>query len=123
MDLRLKGYLIALMVGFLMSAGQLLFKAGSNDIHYDNIYSLAKSILSSPAVLAAIMLYALTILLWIFALKLLPLSIAYSITAIAFIVTPIFAHTIFQESYSANTLIGSLLIATGIITINAKVIS
>lgn len=118
MDLRVKGYLIAATVGFMMSAGQLLFKAGSHQIHYDSAYSLIKSVISTPAILSAITLYAATILLWIFALKLLPLSIAYSITAIAFIITPVFAYTLFQEHYSIHTLVGSLLIAIGIMTIN-----
>lgn len=120
MELKTNGVALAVLVGILMASGQLLFKAGSKSISFESPMLLVQSLVSSPIILTAISVYGLTILLWILALQTLPLSTAYPITALAFIVVPVLSHFTFNEPYSFNQLLGGALIFLGIVITTIK---
>ncbi len=103
-----------------MAAGQLLFKAGSKSISFESPLILAQSLISSPIILTAISVYGLTILLWILALQTLPLSTAYPITALAFIVVPALSHFVFNEPYDLAKFVGGSFIFLGILITSIK---
>jgi len=65
--------------------------------------------------LAALILYGLATLLWIWILQTVPLSIAYAFTSLAFILVPIVAHVVFGEALSIKYAIGCGLIVMGVI--------
>lgn len=106
---------LAILTAFSMASGQLLFKLGADRWRGDSIVQLIWSFLSSPHLMGAVCLYAITILVWIYVLKVLPLSIAYPLTALSYILVPVFSLVILGERVSINTLIGSGLIIAGII--------
>ena len=62
----------------------------------------------------AVFLYAITILAWIYVLKVLPLSIAYPLTALAYIIVPVMSYFLVGEKITVATIAGSLVIMLGI---------
>lgn len=113
------GYVLALTTAALMAIGQVLFKLGADKLKTETLSDLAISFFN-PYLIVAIVLYALTILIWIYVLKIMPLSVAYPITALAFIVVPILSSLILGEKLTLQTIIGSVLIIAGIATINLQ---
>lgn len=94
--------------------GQLLFKA----VAIRTSHSATVLDMWTIAMFAvAITLYALSTVSWVFALRLLPLSVAYAFFAISFIVTPIAAHLLFGERIGWGIVIGTILVASGLIAI------
>lgn len=101
-----------------MAIGQILFKLGADQLKAATLSGLFISILSNYYLAAAILLYATTILLWVYVLKTLPLSAAYPITALAFIIVPILSSVILGEKLTLQAAAGSLLIVSGIAVIH-----
>lgn len=111
---------LAILTAFSMASGQLLFKLGADKWRGDSVVQLIRSFLSSPYLMGAVFLYALTILVWIYVLKTLPLSIAYPLTALSYILVPVFSLVILGEKISINTMIGSGLIIAGVIVAHVQ---
>ena len=106
---------IAISTAVLMSIGQLLFKMGADQIQGSNLQSHIWQIISSPILIMACTLYALTILIWIWVLKHAPLSIVYPFTACAYIITPLLSYLIFDEKLNFQFIIGTAFLVLGII--------
>ena len=68
----------------------------------------------NPWIWAAGVLYGVAVILWVMILQKLPLSTAYPFVALSFVVVPLAAAVLFQESFSVRTLLGSVLILGGI---------
>ena len=64
--------------------------------------------------MVAIVLYAISTLAWIVALRTLPLSKAYLFLACGFILVPLGAHFIIDEPLSPRLVTGSILVALGV---------
>ena len=75
--------------------------------------------LFSPEVLGvflpACVLYAASTLVWVGALRYVPLNVAYVFMALSFIVVPALSALFFKEAISLRQIAGLLLIVTGII--------
>lgn len=109
-------YFLAFLTAFLMAVGQILFKVGADrlvDFHL-------RSFLTNPFIIFAILIYAFTILIWIYVLRLLPLSVAYPINSLAFIFVPLAAYFFLEESINIFSFIGGILIISGIFLIIYK---
>jgi len=104
--------LISLTV-LLNSLGQVLFKYASGKIDLDN-NGIVSSFLLNPVLILALLVYAASTFSWLWVLKLTPLRIAYPISALAFIVVPIFAYTLLGESLRFSTFIGAIIIVFGV---------
>ena len=109
---------LAILTAFSMSVGQILFKIGSKTISGDSVGNLIISFISNPFLIMGIILYAITIIIWIYVLTLLPLSIAYPITALAYIIVPIISMIFLKEKISLQAFIGSIMIIFGIAIIH-----
>lgn len=110
--------LLILFTVFLLSVGQILFKLASNDI--DLSYSgLVPSLLSLRLVIAFVV-YSIATILWLIALKNLPLRVAYPFAALAFFLVPTLAHFLLDETLSWNTYVGAGIIALGVIVSTVK---
>jgi multidrug transporter EmrE-like cation transporter len=98
----------------LLSCGQILFK-----------YTAA----TSPALAsvegliglffnlwfwAALVLYGIATLIWIFILQQVPLSLAYPFVALGFILVPLASHFLFKEPINLYYVLGTLLIIGGL---------
>lgn len=106
---------LAVITAFSMAGGQLLFKLGAAKWSGVNLAGWVVSFLSNPHLMIAVFLYAATIIAWIYVLKSLPLSVAYPITALAYIIVPVMSHLFLGEKVSTGTLLGSVIIIFGVI--------
>lgn len=99
----------------LIAVGQLLFKTAALQWKIDGVSWATAAGLLSPAMIAALVIYALATLLWVYVLRTVPLSSAYSIYALAFLIVPVIAHYALDERLSPNVLIGGGIIVVGIV--------
>ena len=92
-------YVLVMFCVCALAAGQIIFKIVSGRI------STLIDIFRDPGTLtifaAAAVLYALSTLAWISALKSLPLSQAYLFMSFGFLLVPIAAHFVFGEALSS----------------------
>ncbi len=98
---------------FGISSGQLLFRAGALKIKGTGFHALMNAI-SQPYLWLALILYALTTLLWVHILRTTPLNFAYPWMALAFGMVPLLAFFIFKEPIGINQIAGFLLIIIGV---------
>lgn len=108
-------YILVFVCVLALAAGQLIFKyVGSR------VSSLAPAeLLSQPDVAlifgAGVALYGVTTILWVLALRDLPLSRAYLFVALAFVIVPVGAWLVLGEKLTLNYFIGVALIVSGIV--------
>ena len=109
-----------LMTGVLLNAGaQLLLKAGTNRIgtfefSLANLVPVGASIASSPHILAGLACYVVSVFVWILALSRVPVSIAYPMLSVGYIVNALAAWMLFGESLTAQKLVGIGFIIVGV---------
>ena len=106
---------LALLTACSMACGQILFKLGAKSWAGDTATQWLWSFITNPFLIIAVFLYALTIIVWIYVLRVLPLAIAYPLTALSYIIVPVLSYLILNEKITIQTLLGSLLIITGVI--------
>lgn len=107
--------ILALLTAVAMACGQLLFKFGAERWRIDSLSQAVLSFISNPFLVSAVLLYAVTILLWIYVLKVLPLSLAYPLTALSYVLVPLLCWAVLGEKVSSQTLLGSTLIIAGVL--------
>ncbi len=109
-----------LLTGVLLNAGaQLLLKAGTNRIgefafSLDNVAPIGARIASSPPILAGLACYGVSVVVWIMALSRVPVSVAYPMLSIGYIVNAVAAWWLFGESLTAQKLVGIGFIIAGV---------
>lgn len=104
-------YVAATLCVIGMTAGQLLFKTSA-----DMLNGAASAL--EPRVLAvlcaAVGIYGLTTLGWVWILRFAELGRIYPFMALAFVLVPLASHFVFGERMTSNQWVGSLLILAGI---------
>jgi len=110
-----RSMLLTLACVALIAVGQLMLKAAAKQWRVDDLsWSAARSFFS-PIMIAALVLYGLATLLWVYVLRTVPLSSAYAIFSLAFVVVPILAHYALGEPLSTNALVGGAIIVVGVV--------
>lgn len=112
MNLKFTIFTILIVTG--ISVGQILFKKTSDAVTDGN---LVFSLFSSATFWVAISLYGICTILWILTLKYVPLSIAYSLFALSFIIVPTLSFFILSEPVSWRIYAGGALILMGVTVI------
>ncbi|HSC22826.1 MAG TPA: EamA family transporter [Casimicrobiaceae bacterium] len=110
-----KGIGLVLVCVVLIGSGQLLFKASAAQWRLDAGLWVAVRSLLSTTFLLALVVYGFATLVWIYALRIVPLSAAFPLYALAFLLVPILAHLFAGEPLTANTLIGGAVIIAGVV--------
>jgi undecaprenyl phosphate-alpha-L-ara4N flippase subunit ArnE len=95
-----------------LAVGQVLFKFAAAHINEREADGLG-AWLNVPVV-AALAVYAVCTVLWITALRALPLRIAYPFSALGFFLVPVFAHLWLHEPLRWQSFGGAMLIVAGI---------
>jgi multidrug transporter EmrE-like cation transporter len=109
-----------LLTGVLLNAlAQLLLKAGTNRIgefafSMDNLVPIGARIATSPPILAGLGCYVVSVVVWILALSRVPVSIAYPMLSIGYIVNALAAWYLFGESLAVQKLLGIGFIVIGV---------
>ena len=99
----------------LIAIGQLLFKSAAGQWRVDGwTWTTVRGFLS-PAMLSALFIYAAATLLWVFVLRTVPLSTAYALFSLAFLIVPVLAWMFLGEPLAVNTLVGGAVIVVGVI--------
>ena len=109
-----------LLAGVLLNAGaQLLLKAGTNRVgefafSLDNVVPIGARLLANPPILAGLACYVVSVVVWILALSRVPVSVAYPMLSMGYVVNAFAAWMLFGESLAAQKLIGIGFIIVGV---------
>lgn len=115
-------YILILAAVAVISFGQILFKLAARNIAvapgaaymaivYANLYPIA-------LIIMAVVLYSLSTIAWIQALRTVPLSIAFMFNSLAFVLVPSAAFLLFGEAIPRYFLPGLIMIIGGIFLIS-----
>jgi undecaprenyl phosphate-alpha-L-ara4N flippase subunit ArnE len=102
----------------MIAMGQVLFKLSSRTVETFSLAGLA-GLLMNPLMIAALAVYGLGTVIWIFVLKSVPLTIAYSFMGLTFCFVPLLASVFLGEALSWRLAVGGLLLISGMIVINS----
>jgi len=107
-------------VSVLLAVGQMLFKLASSRLVTDQgLTALLWSLVNLP-MLAGLVLYAVTTLLWVYLLHALPLSRAYPFMALAFAIVPLLSWFFFREGLDLRYGAGLALMLCGLYLVAAR---
>jgi drug/metabolite transporter (DMT)-like permease len=97
----------------LISAGQILFKmAAAEGLRRGHLNLIEQWLTWS--LFFALVIYAIATLLWVWVLRHVPLSVAYPIYALAFIIVPVCGYIVLNEQLSWHHFVGGLTIIVGV---------
>jgi multidrug transporter EmrE-like cation transporter len=104
---------------FLNAVAQLLLKAGTNAIghfefHWDNALPVGLKLAANPAILGGMTCYVVSLVVWIMALSRVPVSVAYPMLSIGYLLNAIAAWAWFGEALGAQKLLGIGFIILGV---------
>lgn len=109
-----------LMTGVLLNAGaQLLLKAGTNALGVLTLsrdtwqHTLMRMVTEGHFVLGAAC-YVLSLFVWILGLSRVPVSVAYPLLSVGYIVNAIAAHYLFGEAVTVSRWLGIGFIIVGV---------
>lgn len=109
-----------ILTGVLLNAAaQLLLKAGTNavghfDFHVDNILPIGLKLAFEPHIMGGMACYAISLVVWIMALSRAPVSVAYPMLSIGYVINAFIAWQWFGEALAAQKLAGIGFIVVGV---------
>ena len=109
-----------ILTGVLLNAAaQLLLKAGTNaighfDFQLDNVLPIGLKLAFEPHIFGGLCCYVVSVVIWIMALSRVPVSIAYPMLSIGYIVNAFAAAYLFGESITIHKLLGIGCIIIGV---------
>lgn len=113
-----------IFIGVMLNvAAQLLIKAGTNSIGYfefspENILPVGWKLATEPHIVGAIACYGLSVVIWILALSRVPVSIAYPLLSMGYVVNAVAAWWFFNETFNPAKVAGIGVIILGVIIIS-----
>ncbi|OQO99568.1 EamA family transporter [Geobacillus sp. 44B] len=110
----LVNFVLILLNTVILVAGQFLWKYGmmKTTLKLDPL-SIIK-ILFSPFIFSGLVMYGFATILWLFILSRVPLSVAYPVQSIAYVLAVFGAYFVFHEPLSPTKIIGVILIILGV---------
>jgi multidrug transporter EmrE-like cation transporter len=109
-----------ILTGVLLNAAaQLLLKAGTNavghfEFHVDNVIPVGMKLAFEPHILGGLSCYVVSVVVWIMALSRVPVSVAYPMLSIGYIVNAFAAYLLFGEALAGQKLLGIGFIVIGV---------
>lgn len=109
-----------LMTGVLLNAAaQLLLKAGTNavgrfEFTAANVLPVGMKLALEPHIAGGLACYVVSVAVWIVGLSRVPVSIAYPMLSVGYIVNALAAWYLFGESLTAQKLVGIAFIVCGV---------
>jgi undecaprenyl phosphate-alpha-L-ara4N flippase subunit ArnE len=103
----------ALITSILIGVGgQLSLKAGATD------NSAMKTVLLQPFILLGFASYFVSALFYIYALRKIPLSVAFPSVSISYVIVSLMAHVLWGEPFGFRQVIALSLILSGIVVLS-----
>ena len=110
-------YATAILCVIGLAIGQILFKVSAIAMSKSGTFFVFKPI---AALLAAVCLYGITSVAWVWVLQKVELGRVYPLMALAFVLVPLGSHLVFGERFQPQYFVGVAMIIVGIfITIKA----
>lgn len=113
--------LLLLVVSIMLGAGgQLMFKAAARGLPPFaelGVVRLVLTMFATPMILAGFACFFVSSVLWIIALRSIPLSVAYPMVALSYVIIFLGSHFLFAEPMGWRLWLGGLLIVSGIVLI------
>lgn len=112
-----------IITGVVLNAvAQLLLKAGTNAVgHFEfqtnNIVPIGMQLAFQPYILGGMVCYAVSLVVWIMALSRVPVSIAYPMLSIGYVINALVAWHWLGEAISAQKMLGISFIILGVVLI------
>jgi multidrug transporter EmrE-like cation transporter len=101
-----------ILTGVLLNAGaQLLLKAGTNAM------PLGLGLALEPHILGGLACYVVSVVVWVVALSRVPVSIAYPMLSIGYVVNAIAARYLLGEALTPMRLVGLGIIVLGVFVV------
>ena len=115
----LSAFALILTGVLLNAAAQLFLKAGTNTLGVVSFstgewLSQAARVGLNPHIIGGMLCYAFSLVAWVMALSRVPVSIAYPMLSIGYIVTAIAAYFLFGESLGLSRWLGIAFIIIGV---------
>ncbi|HEY8857669.1 MAG TPA: SMR family transporter [Rugosibacter sp.] len=106
----------------LNAAAQLLLKAGTNavghfEFHASNILPIGMKLAFQPFIMGGMACYVVSLVVWIMALSRVPVSIAYPMLSIGYVINAFVAWQWFGEALAMQKLVGIGFIVIGVILV------
>jgi drug/metabolite transporter (DMT)-like permease len=115
-------YLLIIAAVLVITAGQVLFKYAAMHVRTGAYQTYAELISNNThpigVVLIACMLYALSTVAWVQALRTVPLSVAFMFNSLAFALVPLAGIFLFNEHLPRYFLPGLLMILGGLFMVS-----
>ena len=107
----------------LNAAAQILMKAGTNAVgHFEfsmeNVLPIGLRLATEWHIVTALFCYAFSVVVWIVALSRVPVSIAFPMLSMAYVVNAIAAWYLLGEPFNPTKLIGMGVIILGVIILS-----
>lgn len=116
----MQAYVFVFSSILLGAVGQVLMKLGATKLNTAASASLMAKLLTmftQPFIIEGLICYGLSAVCWIFGLTRLPLSSAYPMVAIGYVIVFILAVLLFKETVSLVKIGGLLMIVMGVIVL------
>jgi multidrug transporter EmrE-like cation transporter len=113
-----------IFAGVMLNAtAQILMKAGTNVVgHFEfsaqNILPIGLKLATEWHIVAALFCYALSVVVWILALSRVPVSIAFPMLSMAYVVNALAAWYFLNEPFNSMKLVGMGVIILGVIILS-----
>jgi drug/metabolite transporter (DMT)-like permease len=107
----------------LNASAQILMKAGTNAVGYfdfsmANIIPIGWKLATEWHIIAALFCYGFSVIIWVLALSRVPVSIAFPMLSMAYVVNALAAWYLLGEAFSPVKLAGMAVIIIGVIIIS-----
>ena len=112
-----------IFTGVLLNASaQLLLKAGTNavghfEFHLNNVIPVGMKIAFQPYILGGMACYAISLVVWIMGLSRVPVSVAYPMLSIGYVVNAIVAYYWLGEPLAMQKMLGIGFIVVGVVLV------
>lgn len=113
-------YLPLILSGVLLNAmAQLALKQGMRQIgefefRWGNLYSVGLNVALNPFVLAGLLCYVFSVVIWLLVLSRVEVSYAYPLLSVGYVVTALAGYFFFSEQLSLVRWSGILVICFGV---------
>lgn len=106
---------LPLLAASISACGQILLKYAMTQVGPLNFSpSVLLKALSQPFLPIALVIYALALVLWLEVLSKTPLSVAYPVLAVTYVLVPLISQFVFNERLDAMHYVGMFLILAGV---------
>lgn len=108
----------ALCAVALSALAQLALKLGADAVAWTGgVLAATRAMATQPMVLGGVMIYGVSVAIWVWVLSRTELSVAYPFAAVSFVMTAALGWLVLGETLSAQRLLGLALIVAGCLVV------